>query len=87
MVISDYGIGRDTSPACWAMVTIMPQKKVLIPISCSRSLKGFMFSDDHVVNAINRLEKNSIIIVAVSNKLGRFGEEKSFRNFCAERGA
>src|SRR3989338_894867 len=47
--------------------------------------KGFMFADSHVVEAVTRLEKNNIVIVTVSNKLGRFGEEKSFRTFCADR--
>ncbi len=48
--------------------------------------KGFMQADIHVVKAITSLPRESVVIVAVSNKLGRFGEHKSFRRFCKEQG-
>lgn len=48
--------------------------------------KGFMQTDSHVLQALSRLKKNSIIILALSNKLGRLGEDKSFRGFCKEQG-
>ena len=47
--------------------------------------KGFMYSDDHVTKAMERLDKGSIVIVSVSNKLGRMGTTKSFRTFCRDR--
>lgn len=48
--------------------------------------KGFMFADDNVTSAIKKLGKNSVIILAVSNKLGKIDENKSFRNFCRAKG-
>ncbi len=48
--------------------------------------KGFMLADDHILSSIKKLEKNSIIIVAVSNKLGRLDDNKSFRNYCRAKG-
>ncbi len=88
LVISDYGVGQSifSSMLGYGYYHAANNKGLNANILFQEPKKGFMFSDHHVVNAINRLEKNSIIIVAVSNKLGRFGEEKSFRNFCAERG-
>ena len=47
--------------------------------------KGFMFADAHVVKAIELLGEKNIIILCLSNKLGRFGKEKSFRKFCKEK--
>ena len=46
--------------------------------------KGFMHADSHVVSALSDLPKKSIIILSLSNKLGRIGNKKSFRNFCRE---
>jgi hypothetical protein len=48
--------------------------------------KGFMSADKHVVDAISDFGENNIIILALSNKLGRFGENKSFRTFCKNKG-
>jgi aminopeptidase len=46
--------------------------------------KGFMHADNHVVSALSDLPKKSVIILSLSNKLGRIGNKKSFRNFCRE---
>ena len=49
--------------------------------------KGFMRADDNVVRALNLLEERGVIILSLSNKLGRLdGLGKSFRNFCKEKG-
>ena len=48
--------------------------------------KGFMQAEPHIIDAIEKLPKKSILILSVSNKLGRFGEKRSFRKFCIEKG-
>lgn len=48
--------------------------------------KGFMQADSMVINTLLSFPKDNVIIVTVSNKLGRFGEEKSFRGFCKDQG-
>jgi aminopeptidase len=47
--------------------------------------KGFMRADSHVISALENLAEGSIVILTVSNKLGRIGTTKSFRGFCKER--
>ena len=88
IIISDYGMGKNKMAGMlgYGYYYAAKKKGLKVSIFFQEPKKGFMFSDDQVIEAITRLEKNSIIIVAVSNKLGRFGEEKSFRHFCAERG-
>src|SRR3989344_8702145 len=88
LIISDYGVGdhKMSSMLGYGYYHAAKKKGLNVNILLQEPKKGFMFADDHVIQAITRLEKNNIVIVTVSNKLGRFGEEKSFRNFCAERG-
>ena len=88
LVISDYGAGENKMANMLGYGYYCAAKKrgLNVNILFQEPKKGFMFADDHVIEAITRLEKNNLVIVAVSNKLGRFGEEKSFRNFCGERG-
>src|SRR3989338_5753086 len=42
--------------------------------------------DSHIVTALQNLSQPSIVILATSNKLGRIGDEKSFRAFCKDHG-
>ena len=88
LIISDYGAGEQNLSAMlgYGYYHAAKKKGLNVNILFQEPKKGFMFADKHVIEAIVRLEKNNLVIVAVSNKLGRFGEEKSFRNFCAERG-
>ena len=88
LIISDYGAEENKMAAMLGYGYYFAAKKkgLNVNILFQEAKKGFMFADNHVLEAITRLEKNNLIIVAVSNKLGRFGEEKSFRNFCTERG-
>lgn len=88
LIISDHGAGENKMPAMlgYGYYHAAQKKGLNVNILFQEPKKGFMFSDDHVIDAVSRLPKNNIVIVAVSNKLGRFGEEKSFRNFCAEQG-
>ena len=88
LIISDYGAGENkmANMLGYGYYYAAKKKGLNVNILFQEPKKGFMFADDHVIEAITRLEQNNLIIVAVSNKLGRFGEEKSFRNFCVERG-
>lgn len=88
LIITDHGSGENklSSMLGYGYYHIAKKKGLNANILFQEPKKGFMFADNHVLDAITRLEKNNIVIVSVSNKLGRFGEEKSFRNFCAERG-
>lgn len=88
LIISDYGVAENKMSAMLGYGYYFAAKKkgLNVNILFQEPKKGFMFAEDHVINAITQLEKNNLVIVTVSNKLGRFGEEKSFRNFSAERG-
>ena len=88
LIISDYGNGENilSSMLGYGYYYAAKKKGLNVTILYQEPKKGFMFADEHVIEAVSRLQKNNIIMVAVSNKLGRFGEEKSFRNFCAEQG-
>ncbi len=87
LIISDYGNGENTlsSMLGYGYYYAAKKKGLNVTILYQEPKKGFMFADTHVIEAVTRLAKQNIIIVTVSNKLGRFGEEKSFRNFCAEQ--
>ena len=87
LIISDYGNEKNTlsSMLGYGYYIGAKDKKRNVTLLFQDIKKGFMFADDHVVRAIQQLPENNIIIVTVSNKLGRFGEEKSFRHFCRER--
>lgn len=88
LIISDYGVGENILSGMlgYGYHHAAKKKKLNATILFQEPKKGFMFADEHIIDAVTRLEKNNIVIVAVSNKLGRFGKEKSFRNFCSERG-
>src|SRR3989338_2657040 len=88
LIVSDYGNGRNnlSSMLGYGYYLAAKKKGLNVNLLFQEVKKGFMFADDHVVDAITRLEKQNVVILAVSNKLGRFGEENSFRHFCTERG-
>jgi hypothetical protein len=88
LIISDYGKQNNdlASMLGYGYYHAAKNKSFNVNILFQDVKKGFMFADDHVVNAIQKLEKENIVILAVSNKLGRFGQEKSFRTFCKDRG-
>jgi hypothetical protein len=88
LIVSDYGNNDNhlASLLGYGYYHALKNKKYNVDLLFQDVKKGFMIADDHVTNAVKRLEKESIIIIAVSNKLGRLGTEKSFRSFCHERG-
>lgn len=88
LIISDYGNGeRILAPMIgFGYYYAAMQKKLNVALLYQQPKKGFMFVDDHILRAIESMPNKSVIVIAVSNKLGRFGEEKSFRSFCREKG-
>ena len=88
IIISDYGQGGNklaTMMGCGYYLAAK-EKGWNTTLLFQDVKKGFMQADRHVVEALQRLEKKSIIILALSNKLGQIGKEKSFRGFCQEQG-
>ena len=87
LIISDYGIGDNLLAAMLGNGYYHALKaKKEVEILWQSPKKGFMFAENHVVRAILNLPKNSVIVLCLSNKLGRFGKEKSFRTYCKFRG-
>ncbi len=88
LIISDYGNGeRILAPMIgFGYYYAAMQKKLNVALLYQQPKKGFMFVDEHILRAIESMPHQSVIVIAVSNKLGRFGSEKSFRAFCRERG-
>ncbi len=88
VIITDYGKGQNTLASMLGYGYYLAAKKKGLNVNLlfQDVKKGFMFTDSHVVKAINNLQKNNVIILSVSNKLGRIGDKKSFRNFCREKG-
>ena len=89
LIISDYGT-KDKQLAAMAGYgyhNAAVKKGFKSRIVFQDTKKGFMMADPHVVDALRRLNKESIVILSLSNKLGRLGElGKSFRLFCKDNG-
>ena len=88
VIVTDKGVKENTlAPMLGYGYYFAAKKKKLYPELLFQDIKkGFMYADDHIIDALYKLEKRSIVILAVSNKLGRIGTEKSFRTFCKEQG-
>jgi len=89
LIISDYG-SEDRNLAmilAYGYHLAAKDKGMNSTILLQQVKQGFMRADDHILKALELLENNSIIILCLSNKLGRLGDlGKSFRNFCKEKG-
>ena len=88
LVITDYGAGEKQLAAMvgHGFYKAALNKGYKAGIIFQDTKKGFMQADTHVVNTLSRLEDNSIVILSLSNKLGRLGPlGKSFRNFCKDK--
>ena len=87
LIISDAGLPGKQLASMLARGYYMATKKrnLEVEILFQSVKKGFMRTDEHVTTALNNLPEGSIIILSVSNKLGRIGLSKSFRGFCNER--
>tara|TARA_B100000315_G_C14544265_1_gene572452 strand:- start:218 stop:1267 length:1050 start_codon:yes stop_codon:yes gene_type:complete len=88
LVITDYGSGEKQLAAMvgHGFYKAALNKGYKTGIVFQESKKGFMQADSNVVNTLQRLENNSIVVLSLSNKLGRLGHlGKSFRNFCKDK--
>jgi aminopeptidase len=87
LIISDAGVpGKQLAPMLAQGYYLAAKKRKLgVEIMFQSVKKGFMHADEHVTTALNNLPEGSVIILSVSNKLGRIGLSKSFRRFCNER--
>ncbi len=88
LIISDHGAEKNNlaTMISYGYYHAAQSKKCDAAILFQEVKKGFMYADRSITDALHRLSPGSIIIVAVSNKIGRMGETKSFRTFCRERG-
>ncbi len=88
LIISDYG--KDASNLAtllgYGYYHAAKKKGLNATILFQDVKKGFMHADEHITQALQSLGKNSVVIVAASNKIGRMGSMKSFRTFCREQG-
>jgi aminopeptidase len=87
LIISDYGKGDFNLPSIlgYGYYHAAQSKKLKAELLFQDVKKGFMHAEEHIAKAIQKLEKNNVIILTVSDKLGKFGS-KSFRTFCKDRG-
>jgi hypothetical protein len=87
LIVSDSGLpGKQLAPMLARGYYLAAQKRKLeVELLFQNVKKGFMHAGDHVTTALNELPEGSIIILSVSNKLGRIGLSRSFRRFCNER--
>lgn len=84
LIISDYGKENKSLASMMGYGYFHAAKKnnIQVELLFQDVKKGFMYSDDHVTQAIRKLEQGNIIILTVSDKLGKMGQHKSFRTFC-----
>lgn len=86
LIISDYG-EKDrqlSTMLSYGYYHAAKKKGLNVEILFQERKKGFMHADHHVIKALEKLNKGSIIILTLSKKLGRIGSMKSFRGFCKE---
>ncbi len=87
LVVSDYGAEENKLAA---MMAYGYYKAAIVKGFRSRIIfqdtkKGFMHADDNVINDLKMLGERGIVVLCLSNKLGRLGLlGKSFRNFCKD---
>ncbi len=87
LIVSDYGNGVNNLAAMlgYGYYCAAKSKGLNVRLLFQGVKKGFMYADNHVVEAITKLDEGNIVILALSNKFGRFGQEKSFRTFCRSK--
>src|SRR3989338_6666710 len=86
LIISDYGLKDRQLSTAFGYGFYQDEKNngLKAELLFQDVKKGFMHADNHVIQALDKLEKESIVILTVSNKLGRIGDQKSFRAYCQE---
>ncbi len=88
LIITDYGLTNHNMSYLLAKgyQKALEKKGYMVEFLVQDIKKGFMHVDSHIRHALDLLPENNVIIISVSNKLGRFGERSSFRQFAKERG-
>ncbi len=88
LIITDYGSSGHNIALMLARGYYLGllDKKHDVHLVIQEEKKGFMHVDKHVKMSLSMLPEKSVVLVAVSNKLGRFGSGSSFRKFCREKG-
>lgn len=84
LIISDYGLEERqlSTLLSYGFYHAAKTRGLKVELLFQEIKKGFMHADEHVTKALERLAPENIVILNVSNKLGRIGSEKSFRGFC-----
>lgn len=87
LIVSDYGTAERQLPAMMSYgYYLAAQKQGLLATILHQDIKkGFMQADTPIFEALQRLPSGNIVLLCLSNKLGRLGEDKSFRSFAQER--
>ncbi|MBR9683676.1 hypothetical protein GOV03_04000 [Candidatus Woesearchaeota archaeon] len=88
LIISDYGMGENRLAAMmgYGYHKAAMDKGFKSRIIFQNIKKGFMHADENIVKALNFLEEDSVVVLCLSNKLGRLGLlGKSFRNLCNDK--
>lgn len=85
LIVSDYGKpGHEIAPlmaGCYYLAAKEKGFKARVVMQQTREKKSE--AEEPVIKAIKELPKNNVIILCVSNRLGRIGElGKSYRSFC-----
>jgi aminopeptidase len=84
LIISDNGVNSQRIGASYKEAAQNMDKEVIQVMQNPQT--ELSKASPEVVNALQKLEKNNIVILAVSNKLGSLGGiGKSFRRFCQQR--
>lgn len=88
IIISDYGYENSilSSMMGYGYYYAAKQEGLKANLLFQEPKKGFMQADNNILKALERLEKKNIVVLAVSNKLGKFGKTNSFRGFCHQQG-
>ena len=87
LIIADYGEENRQLSALFAYGYYFAAQKLKLPVQLlfQKPKKGFMQADSQIAEALYHFPQKNIVILCVSQKLGRLAQEKSFRTFCSER--
>jgi hypothetical protein len=88
LIISDQGTEESKLAPMMAYGYYLAAKKknLSVDLVFQGVKKGFMSADEITINYLEKIPSNSIIILALSQKLGTIGLKRSFRTFCQKKG-
>ena len=87
LIISDYGVGGNKLATMmgYGYYKAAIDKGYKANMLLQDVKKSFMQVDNHINQSLRLLNKNSVVLLLLSNKLGKLGPmDKSFRTFCKE---